>query len=217
MVVQRDIIMRMVERLADAFDEVVAEGSSGDHESIARIDQALADAFRARPETLHLEVNREIDDLDGRMAAEAGRLLVVRSRIADRLGRAELSSRSLEFALRSLVQAADQTFQTGESTPSELLRDLLRGDETAEVLSDAEIAEGWFVVFEAEADRQNLTAAEDALFAGLELAGWPDQRVRHGLRFYERVAELPDEVLERRGLPRTEVEEAVAELEGHLR
>jgi hypothetical protein len=215
MVVQRDIIMRMVEKLADAFDEVVAEGA-GDRQSLTRIDEALADAFRARPETLHLEVNREIDDLDGRMAAEAGRLLVVRSRIAERLGRAELSSRSLDFALRSLLQAADATFQTGESTPSELLRDLLREEETAEVLSDAEIAEAWFVVFRAEADRQNLTAAEDALFAGLELADWPDERVRQGLRFYQRVADLPDEVLDRRGLPREEVEEAVAELEQHL-
>ena len=219
MPVRRDYIMRMVEKLAGTFEEIVAEGDAGEREDLQRIDRALAEAFRARPETLHLQIDHGIEEIDERLAAEVGRLLELRTRVADGLGNADLSERSLRFAFRSLVQGAEMSFhdaERGDKTPLDLLRDVLRSDRTARIMPTDDIAEAWRVVFRIEAERQHFPQAEDALFLALDIGGDPIELIREGVRFYERLTDLPDQVLERRGLPRAEVDEALKELRRRL-
>ncbi|MFB6375964.1 MAG: DUF6483 family protein [Bradymonadaceae bacterium] len=215
MSIRADSILQMVRKLATTYEEIVAEGQPDKRATLEQIDQALADAFRSRPETLHMQVDHGIDEIDERLAAEVGRLLILRARVADELGNAELSDTSLEFACRSLLEAAELSFHGAadeETTPLDLLRDVARSDRAADVMTPDEIAEIWRVAFRIEADRQHFPAAEDALFHALELTSNPGEIVEAGIAFYERLRELPDEVLERRGLPRQEVEAALEEL-----
>ena len=219
MAIRRDSIMQMVRKIAQTYEEIVAEGQPDKRATLEQIDQALAEAFRSRPETLHLQVDHGIDDIDERLAAEVGRMFVLRANVAEELGNAELSETSFEFAVRSLLEAAELSFHGAvddDETPLDLLRDLVRSDEAAEVMTPDEIAEIWRIAFRIEADRQHFTDAEDALFHALDLADAPDPIVREGIDFYERLLELPDEVLERRDLPREEVESALDELRGRI-
>lgn len=215
MVIQADSILQMVRKMAQTYEELVAEGQPDKRATLEQIDQALADAFRARPETLRMQVDHGIDEIDERLAAEVGRLFLLRADVTDELGRADLSEASLEFACRSLLEAAELSFHGADpedATPLDLLRDLARSDRAVEVMSPDEIAEIWRVAFRIEADRQHFPEAEDALFHALELTGDTDDLLQAGIDFYERLAELPDEVLERRELPRDEVESALDEL-----
>lgn len=216
--IQHDYIMRLVENLADTFEEVTEAGALDPQSSLQQIDGALAEAFRARPETLHLQIDHGIDEIDDRVAAEVGRLLVVRTDVADRLDRSELSRRSRRYALRSLLQGVEVSFHGAEDgsadqTPVGMLRSLLREDASGEVLGREELAEAWRVVFEVERDRQHFPRAEDALFHAIDLTADPGDVLRAGIHFYERLLDLPDDVLERRGLPREEVRAGLVELE----
>jgi len=75
------------------------------------------------------------------------------------------------------------------------------------------MAEAWKTLFHIEADRQRFPKAEDYLFHAIDLAEDPKSVLEAGLKFYRRLEKLPDEVLERRNLPRDEVEAALDELE----
>jgi hypothetical protein len=215
MVIRADSILQMVRKIAETYQELVSEGAPDKRATLEQIDQALGDAFRARPETLHMEVDQRIENLDDRLAAEVGRLFVVRAEVAEKLGHADLSDKSLELALRGLLEGAQSSFHGGDDedeTPIDLLRDLVRSDQAAEVMSADELAEVWAVAFRIEADRQHFPEAENALFHALEVADEPDALADEGLEWLDRLLELPDEVLEERGLPRDEVQAAIEEL-----
>ncbi len=57
--------------------------------------------------------------------------------------------------------------------------------------------------------------AEDTLFALLDDAPEPERIAADGIEFYERLCRLSDDELETGGLPRSEVEESLAELREH--
>lgn len=212
--------MQLVEKMAETTEEITAAGTQNPSKSLQQIENALAEAFRARPETLQLQIDHHIDDLDERLSAEVGRLMVLRTDVAAKLDDSNLSERSRRFAYRSLLEGAEVSFYGAqgtdlEQTPVGMLRDLLREEETADVLSREEMAEAWRAIFEIERERQHFPKAEDALFHAVDLAADPSDVIRAGLRFYERLSKLPDELLERRGLPREEVESGRAELESY--
>lgn len=216
MVVERGSIMKLVQQLADAYQQVTTDDSTP-RESLRRIDGALADAFRARPETLHLQIDHGIEEIDERLAAEVGRLFVVRSEIAETVDDPELAQRSRMFAFRALVSGAAMSFHSpdGEKldeAPLDQLRILLRDPRITEALSARQLADTWTEIFEIERDRQHFPAAEDALFHAVELTPDPGDVIRVGIRFYERLLDLPDDVLERRELPRREVRTGLRDL-----
>jgi len=218
MAVRRDSIMQMVQQLAETFEEVAAGDPADPGKTLGRIDRALADAFRTRPETLHLQIDHGIEEIDERLAAEVGRLLVVRADVAEAVDEADLAGRSRTFAFRALLSGATVSFHApdGEQldeTPLDQLRTLLRDPAVARELPAARMAEAWETIFEIERDRQHFPAAEDALFHAVELTPDPGDVLRAGIRFYERLLDLPDEVLERRDLPRQEVREGLRDLE----
>ena len=209
--------MQLVEKLAESYDEVSEAADIDPPDALQTIDRALAEAFRARPETLHLQIDQGIEEIDERLAAEVGRLMVVRTDVAARLENAGLSLKSRRYACRSLLQGIQTTFHPtdhgDDQTPVEMLRGLLREEATGEVLSREELAEAWRTIFELERDRQHFPLAEDALFHTLTLTPDPGDVLRAGIQFYERLLRLPDDVLERRGLPREEVRAGLVELE----
>ncbi len=216
MVLHQSHIMQLVESLADTFDEVAVGAEVEPGEALRTIDSALSDAFKTRPETLNMQIEHGLEEIDPRVAAEVGRLLEARTEIAEQLGDSELADRSHALATRALLEGAHTSFHETEAetaSPAEMLRGMLRDTRTAEVLTTEMIAEAWRVLFEVEADRQHFPKAEDCLFHAIRLTPDPQPIVEDGLDFYDRLIELPDEVLERRGLPRDEVEEARAELE----
>lgn len=217
MPVQRDSIMQMVQQLADTFEQVTADDDADPGDTLLQIDRALADAFRARPETLHLQIDHGIEEIDERLAAEVGRLFVVRSEVADAVDDPELAQRSRTFAFRALLSGAAMSFHSPEGeeldeSPLDQLRTLLRDPRVAEALSPGRIGEAWRKIFEIERDRQHFPAAEDALFHAVDLTPDPGDVIRAGIRFYERLLDLPDDVLERRELPRQEVREGLQDL-----
>lgn len=218
MPLERSAIMKKVEALADTFQQVTADDDLGPGESLQMLDRALADAFRARPETLHLQIDHGIEEIDERLAAEVGRLFVVRAEVADAVDDADLARESRTYAFRALLSGAKMSFHTpegeelDETTPLDTLRTLLRDPRVAEALSSERIAEAWRRIFEIERERQHFPAAEDALFHAVDLTPDPGDVIRAGIRFYERLLKLPDEVLERRELPRQEVREGFRDL-----
>jgi hypothetical protein len=216
MSIHRDHVAQLLESLADTFDEVVAGAEVEPRTALRTIDRTLADTVHTRPETLHLQLEQGIEGADPRVAAEIGRLLDVRAQLADQLGDAELADRSHRLSIRALRHGLGASFHdtaSGDEVPAERLRTILRDVRTAEVLTTDTIASAWRELFEFEADRQHYPKAEDCLFHALRLTPDPQPIVEDGLDFYDRLLELPDEVLERRGLPRDEVEDARAELE----
>lgn len=215
--IKQDVIMQMVEKMADTFQEVEAAGMEDPREGLQSIDEALTEAFRARPETLHMQLRDGLDEVDGRIAAEAGRLLVLRNRLAEQLKNAGLAEKSLHFAFRGLLEGARMPLQGQDLIAADVLADLLRQERTARVIPPDDMARAWRTLFEIEADRQRFPTAEDYLFHAIDLSEDPTPIIRKGLRFFEKVEQLPDDILERRGLPRDEVEAAIDELRELLR
>jgi hypothetical protein len=213
MAIRQDFILRMIEQLAAAFGRIFA-GDRVEDESraIYELEGVLADVFRTRRELLFMSPEDNIEQFDSRLAAEVGRMLLEHSRLSTSQGRPEAAQRSFELAIQCLRGGIGEELSHTDKTSTDLMRELLRADKTATVLDAEQMSETWRDIFELEARRQHYAQAEDALFHAIDLADDPTDHVKRGIRFYETLLKLSDEMLEEGDLPRVEVEEALQEL-----
>lgn len=118
------------------------------------------------------------------------------------------SIKSLHLLLEAMLHGSDRRLLPVVETTDRLLRELKGYRMPDELL---ERLWGWL-------EREGRYAeAEEALFRWVrQAAGYPEEaerRKRQGERFYERLAECPDEALEQGGLPREELADGRADLE----
>ncbi|GAC43412.1 DUF6483 family protein [Paenibacillus popilliae] len=118
------------------------------------------------------------------------------------------SIKSLHLLLESMLHGSDRRLLPVMETAERLLREL-KGYRMPD-----ELLERLWAWLEREG---RYAEAEDALFRWVrQAAGLPEEaerRKRRGVRFYERLAECPDEALEKGGLPREELSDGRVDLE----
>ncbi|MFP4597275.1 MAG: DUF6483 family protein [Persicimonas sp.] len=213
MAIRQSFILGMINKLSDTFGRIFVGGSVEDEEStLYEIEGALAEVFRTRRELLFLQPEQMIEEFDPRLLAEIGRLFLKHSELSASQGLPQDAQRSFALAVQCLRDGLGEPLSHTEGDSNDLMRELLRSDKTLSVMTPAEMADTWRDIFEIEARRQNYALAENALFHAIDLADAPEDHVRRGMRFYEVLLKLLDEVLEEGGLGRDEAEMALAEL-----
>lgn len=217
MAIRQDFILRMIEQLAEAFGRIFAGDTVDDEQrALFEIEGALAKTFRTRRELLFMHPEDNIEEFDPRLSAEVGRMFLEHARLSDSQGRPSASDRSFELGIQCLRNAIGEELSHSDMTSTDLMRELLRSERITTVLGADDMAETWRDIFEEEARLQHYPAAEDALFHAIDLAPNPTDHVRRGIRFFENLLKLPDEVLDESDLPRVEVEEALEELRDQI-
>jgi hypothetical protein len=212
MAIQQNAILQMVEILADAFEENIAADIDEDRALFA-IEEALAEVFRTRRELLFMRPEEMIEEFDPRLAAEVGRLFYEHSRISESQGHAEASAYSYALSVQALRMSVGQSLSRSQEDATDLMRRMLRSERILTVLDAEQMAETWRDIFEHEARSQHHALAEDALFHAIDLSAEPTDHIRRGLRHYDKLLKLPDDVLEEGGLTRAEAEQAARELQ----
>ncbi|QDG50937.1 hypothetical protein FIV42_09385 [Persicimonas caeni] len=213
MAIRQDFILRMIEQLAEAFGRIFAGDKVDDEQkALFEIEGALAKTFRTRRELLFMNPEDNIEEFDPRLSAEVGRMFLEHARLSASQGQSSASERSYALGIKCLRNAIGEDLSHSDQTSTDLMRELLRSQRITTVLSADDMAETWRDIFEEEARLQHYPAAEDALFHAIDLADDPADHVRRGIRFFENLLKLPDEVLDEADLPRVEVEEALDEL-----
>ncbi len=212
--IRQDFLLRMLEELADAFERIFKDNEQVDDEERAlfEIEGLLAEVFRTRRELLFMRPEEFIEDFDPRLAAEVGRLFLKHSELSAAQGDEHAAQRSFALAIQCMRGGLGQELSHYDGGSNELMRELLRSRQTTTVMSAEEMADTWRNIFEIEARRQHYPEAEDALFSAIDMADDPSDHVARGIRFFEALQKLPDELLEERGFPRRDVDEALEDL-----
>jgi hypothetical protein len=216
MAIQQNAVLRMIAQLQAAFGRIFA-GDKDDVEdkkrALFKLEGVLADVFRTRRELLFMRPEEMIEEFDPRLAAEVGRIFLVHADLSKSQGLDEADERSYRLAIQCLRGGLGEELGHTDKTSNDLMRKLLRARRITSVLDGDQMAETWRDIFEIEARRQHYAHAEDALFHAIDLADDSSDHVKRGMRFYETLLKLPDEVLEEGDLPRIEVQEALQELQ----
>lgn len=212
--IRQDFLIRMLEELADAFERIFKDSGNVEDKDRAlfEIEGILAEVFRTRRELLFMRPEEMIEDFDPRLAAEVGRLFLKHSELCEAKGQEHAAQRSFELGIKCLRGGLGQEISHADGGSNELMREMLRSRKTATVMSADEMADTWRNIFEIEARRQHYPEAEDALFCAVDMASDPSDHVARGVRFFEALQKLPDELLEERGFPRQDVDEALEDL-----
>lgn len=213
MAIQQNAILQMVEILADAFEENIAADIDDEDRALFAIEEALAEVFRTRRELLFMRPEEMIEEFDPRLAAEVGRLFYEHSRISQSQGHDQAGAHSYALAVQALRMSVGQSLSRSQEDATDLMRRILRSERILSVLGAEQMAETWRDIFEHEARSQHHALAEDALFHAIDLSDQPTDHIRRGLRYYDKLLELPDEVLQEGGLTRTEAQNARQELQ----
>jgi hypothetical protein len=213
MAIRQDLIMRMIEQLAETFQRIFAGDSTDEPErQIVDLETALAEVFRTRRELLFMQPMQMIEEFDGRLNAEVGRGFVQHARLHEELGNPEKAHRSWHLAVEALSRGVGVDLQTTDENANDVLRELLRGDVGSRFLTRDEMAELWREIFETESAAQRFDLAEDALFHAIDLSDDPDDHISRGIRHYQTLRQFSEEQLDEAGLPLDEVAETLDEL-----
>jgi hypothetical protein len=206
--IRRDYILRIVAELAQVLARVISLKSRQEYEQALReINAALRELRDGNADDLHeLSLTDWIPLCRKHEQAASGLMIAVADLLKEQgdvqvaQGKPDGSARSRALALGLFLEALlnGETFVTVELLGK--VEDLFA--HVRETLSEPEVWRRLAAYFEA---RGRFAQAEDALFAWLA-AGDP-AAVRDGLAFYDRLAGLNDEALERGDLPRAELEQ----------
>jgi|GEM_PF-3016171 len=221
--IRQDFLLRMMKQLADSYAGIFVGPDGKDTVDIAdkagalfEVEGVLAEVFRTRRELLFVRPEEMIEDFDARLAAEVGRLFLRYSELADSQGHAQTAERSYELAIMCLRNGLGCELSHQDGGANGLMREVLRTGKIAATLDSNTRAEVWRKIFEIEARLQRYGLAEDAIFAAVSLADDPTDHAQRGIRFYNSLLKLPDEMLDEVDMPRDELLEAIEELEEYL-
>lgn len=221
--IRQDFLLRMMKQLADSYADLFA-GPDGEPlteikdpaGTLFALEGVLAEVFHTRRELIFVRPEEMIEEFDPRLAAEVGRLFLRYCELNEQLGHMQPAERAYQLAVRCLRGGLGCELSHTEEGSNGLMRALLRTERITQVLSAEEMAEVWRKIFEIESRLQRYDLAEDAIFAAIALATDPADHIQRGMRFYQALLKLPDEMLDEVDMPRDEVEETLQELQEKL-
>lgn len=221
--IRQDFLLRMMKQLADSYADLFA-GPDGEllteiadpAGTLFALEGVLAEVFRTRRELIFVRPEEMIEEFDPRLSAEVGRLFLRYSELSDQLGHAQPAERAYQLAVTCLRGGLGCELSHYEEGSNGLMRELLRTERVTQALGAEEMAETWRKIFEIESRLQRYDFAEDAIFAAIALAADPTDHIQRGMRFYQALLKLPDEMLDEVDMPRDEIEETLQELQEKL-
>lgn len=218
MLIQNEHLEKALNDLESAYATVPGDEHEYEDDEIALsiIERSLADALRTEPDLLALLTPADIEGLDARLKAHVGRVMAVRSLLLYRLDQQDLAAHSTRLASEAFRQTLSYQFDDEDRYVAHHLHQLLRHDVAALALRREEVADCYEHLFEYYADAELFDRAEDMLFHAIELRDDPVDLLRRGLQFYDRLRDCNTRYLQKRGLPRPEVNESRRELLGEL-
>ncbi len=208
----QDYIKRMIEQLGEVWTYVIALLARGE---LPKVYEELDKAYR---ELVHLDrdlVMQSSEDflvlstmlgatVESSRAMALADLLRLEAEVHDRVHQNDERDACLIKALNVLLEVHARVNNKG----SPLLLDRIA--QLHESCANAQLpALTQWRLFRFFDGRGDYAKAEDALYPLLDEA---PAYLEHGLDFYERLQRLPDHALEQGGLPRAEVEAALADL-----
>ena len=211
MALHRDFLMRMIEKLAAAFFQIVAgKVTDAPEQVLIDIEDLLAEALgTSRDFALGLGPEA-IDNVEPGLAAELARLLLLHATIASQLGQVDRARRARTMGFRAIERAFDRpTTQFAQLAAAQLREhvDAILADITPD-----RAAAAFMLAHETAVAAHEWGEAEDWLFFALDAASTA-QRISIGRTFYARLLALGADDLEAGGLTREEVTQGVAELD----
>ena len=223
MILQNKHLEEALNDLSTAYDSV--PGDDHDHEdhalALAIVDRALADALRTSPDLLVLMDPTDIEPLDPRLKAKAGRILFVRAQLLYELEQDDFAAHSARLACQAFRETLSFHFEDEDRYVANHLHQLMQRDVTEVAFRPDEVADSYEQLFDYYAGRELLDRAEDMLFHAIALRDDPIPLLRRGLAFYDDLQTRDTRYLQKKGLPRYEVNQArrelLAELEAHSR
>lgn len=202
MAFRQDFILRQIEKLSEAFFQIVS-GKKAGKEDIVLIEETLSDVLKKRRQLLWSVGDETWELLDPNIAAEVARLWALH---AVKSGRLEAARNAIDVSRYAL----GIELRGGAETLAEHMVDRLRT--FAEIgLPDAEIAAYLELTFPHFVEHANWEKAEDSLFDRLAMGDAPELRAE-GIAVFERLSGWSDEALEDHGLTREDIDQILTEL-----
>ena len=127
--IRNDYLMRAIQRLSQAFGQLIAgKDAESPTDNLDIIEAHIADALNTRREFLFSQDITTVGEFDPRLAAELGRMFALHAAVAVKADHGELAQLSTTWAFRCLMRALQQI-----DTPSALMAEseltaLLRHD-----------------------------------------------------------------------------------------
>lgn len=218
MIIQNRHLEKALNDLSAAYESLPGE----DHEyedntiALAIVERALAEALRTEPDLLVLIDATDIEALDYRLKAHVGRILFVHAQLLYELQELDFAAHSARLACQSFRETLSFHFEDEDRYAANHLHQLLTREVAGIAFRPDEVADSYEMLFEFYAGLELLDRAEDMLFHALELRDDPVSLLERGIAFYDRLSEEKPRYLQKRGLPRREVNAARRELEEQL-
>ena len=207
MIIQNRHLEKALNNLESAYESVPGEDHEYEDHSIALsiVERALADALQTKPDLLVLLHPTDIEPLDYPLKAQVGRILFVHSVLLYEMNQQELAAQSARLACQAFRETLDFHFDDEDRYAANHLHQLLTRPVAAIAFYPSEVADCYEMLFEYYAKLQLYDRAEDMLFHALDLRGEAESLLRRALRFYDDLAAKDTRHLQKRGLPRHEV------------
>lgn len=197
----RDFLMRTIERLAQAFFNLIAGQQVPPEQREQSIEDALSEHLNIDPLFLFSHLEETLRDTDSRLAFQIGRLLEVYG--DSKLERGVEYQRAFQFAARFMAKSLGQQLESDTEALASMGRIARRVP-----LTDA----CYETLIESLRERGRYEALEDVVFISLEHDA-SAARVSKALSLFRALEQESDDVIEQGGLSRPEIEDAIEQLQ----
>lgn len=214
MIIQNRHLEKALNDLESAYESVPGEDHEYEDHSIALaiIERVLAEALRTKPELLPLVNATDIEPLDYRVKAHVGRVLFVRAQLLYEMDELDFAAQSARLACQAFRETLSFEFDDEDRYVANHLHQLMTREISAIAFQPDEVGESYELLFDYYAEFELFDRAEDMLFHALDLRDQPDALLQRGLEFYDSLATQSTRHLQKRGLPRREVNESRREI-----
>lgn len=214
MIVQNNHLMKALNDLSAAHESVA--GEEYEYEdlviSLSIVERALADALRTRPDHLVFIDETDIEVLDYRLKAHVGRVMALRAILLYDLEQTDFAVHSARLACQAFRETLDFEFEDEDRYVANHLHQLMTRDVASLAFRPDEVADSYEQLFDFYAQARLLDRAEDMLFHALDLRQDRKPLLERALQFYDELLTLKTRFLQKRGLPRHEVNESRREI-----
>lgn len=214
MVVQNNHLQKALNDLSAAHQRVAGEDYAVEdlEISLAILERSLADALQTKPELLDFLQHEDLTELPSELKAHSGRVFAVRAVLLFELGHPDHAALSARYSIQCLQETLEFSFDDEDRYVAVYLHKLLTKDVIPHAISGEEIAGLYELLFDFYRQEELFDRAEDVLFHALSLTTKPEPLLKKGIGFYEGLQRMETRYLQKRGLPRYEVNEAHREL-----
>ncbi len=218
MIIQNRHLEKALNDLSSAYESVPGEDHHYEDHSIALaiIDRVLADALRTKPDLLVLLNATDIEPLDYSLKAHVARVLLVRAQLLYETEQYDFAAQSARLSCQAFRETLSYEFEDEDRYAANHLHQLLTRQVAAIAFTPDEVAASYEILFDYYVGLELLDRAEDMLFHALDVGGDDARLIERGLAFYDDLSQKKTRYLQKRGLPRAEVNESRRELVARL-